>query len=109
MLTIFSSLRLQRLLLNSELAEESNKTLSADLQELRAAFNRLSTEHARSVGWEARLHEALQEKDDLQQERDSEAQKRRSAEARLASFSDKCGESCLQSIFHSCSYFMKIS
>ena len=59
---------------------------------MRAAFNRLSTEHARTVGWEARLSEALQERDDFQQERDSEAQKLRGAEARLGSLSDRCGE-----------------
>ena len=58
---------------------------------MRAAFNRLSTEHARTAGWEARLDEALQERDDFQQERDSEAQKLRGAEARLGSLSDRCG------------------
>jgi DNA repair exonuclease SbcCD ATPase subunit len=62
------------------------------LQELRVAFNRLSTEHARAVGWEVRLREALQDRDDFRQERDSEAQKLRGAEARLTSLSDKCGE-----------------
>jgi DNA repair exonuclease SbcCD ATPase subunit len=90
-----SSLSIQRFtqeLLNNELAEVSNKTLSTDLQELRVAFNRLSTEHARAVGWEVRLREALQERDDFHQERDSEAQKLRGAEAKLTSLSDKCGE-----------------
>jgi len=67
---------------------------------LRVAFNRLSTEHARSVGWEARLRDALQERDDFHQERDSEAQKLRAAETRLASLSDKCGEPCLPLINH---------
>ena len=70
----------------------SNKTLSADLEELRVGFNRLSAEHARSVGCEARLRDALQERDDLHQERDIEAQKLRAAEARLTSLGDKCGE-----------------
>ena len=79
-------------MLDNELAEVSNKNLSTDLQDLRAAFNRLSTEHARTAGWEARLSEALQERDDFQQERDSEAQKLRGAEARLGSLSDRCGE-----------------
>ena len=88
------SLSIQRFtqaLLDNELAEVSNKNLSTDLQDLRAAFNRLSTEHARTVGWEARLSDALQERDDFQQERDSEAQKLRGAEARLGSLSDRCG------------------
>jgi hypothetical protein len=90
-----SSLSIQRFtqaILNNELAEVSTKTLSTDLQELRVAFNRLSTEHARTVGWEARLREALQERDDFLQERDNEAQKLRGAEVKLASLSDKCGE-----------------
>lgn len=69
--------------------------MSTDLQDLRTAFNRLSTEHARTVGWEARLSEALQERDDFQQERDSEAQRLRGAEARLTSLGDRCGESRL--------------
>ena len=76
----------------------SNKTLSADLEELRVAFNRLSAEHARSVGWEARLRDALQERDDLHQERDVESQKLRAAEARLTSLGDKCGEPSSQFI-----------
>jgi len=84
--------RFTQSLLNNELAEVSNKNLSTDLQELRTAFNRLSTEHARTVGWEARLSEALQERDDFQQERDSEAQKLRGAEAKLTSLGDRCGE-----------------
>ncbi|KAI9508672.1 hypothetical protein F5148DRAFT_979510 [Russula earlei] len=84
--------RFSQALLNNELAEVSNKTLSADLQESRVAFNRLSTEHARSVGWEERLRDALQERDDFHQERDSEAQKLRTTEARLASLSDKCAK-----------------
>ncbi|KAF8506038.1 hypothetical protein F5888DRAFT_1839915 [Russula emetica] len=83
---------LEKALLDNELAEVSNKNLSTDLQDLRAAFNRLSTEHARTVGWEARLSEALQERDDFQQERDSEAQKLRGAEARLGSLSDRCAK-----------------
>jgi hypothetical protein len=96
-LTVLSlfSLSIQRFtqaLLDNELAEVSNKNLSTDLQDLRTAFNRLSTEHARTVGLEALLNDALQERDDFQQERDCEAQKLRGAEARLGSLSDRCGE-----------------
>jgi len=86
----------------------SNKTLSADLEELRVAFTRLSAEHARSVGWEARLRDALQERDDLHQERDIEVQKLRTAEARLTSLGDKCGEPSFNSsplpLFHALVY-----
>ena len=74
---------------------------------MRAAFNRLSTEHARTAGWEERLSEALQERDDFQQERDSEAQKLRSAEARLGSLSDRCGEPRLEKITTICFIFLK--
>lgn len=84
--------RFTQALLDNELAQVSNKNLSTDLQDLRAAFNRLSTEHARTVGWEARLSEALQERDDFQQERDIESQKLRSAEARLGSLGDRCAK-----------------
>jgi hypothetical protein len=90
--------RFTQAILSNELAEVSNKTLSTDLQELRVAFNRISTENARAVGWEVRLHEALQERDDFRQEMDNGTQKLRGAEARLTSLSDKCGEPRPQSI-----------
>ncbi|KAI0306900.1 hypothetical protein B0F90DRAFT_1622869 [Multifurca ochricompacta] len=84
--------RFSQALLNNELTEVSNKSLTADLQELRTAFGRLSTEHARAVGWEARLRQAMQERDDFHQERDNEAQKLRAAEAKLVSLGDKCAK-----------------
>ncbi|KAI0248670.1 hypothetical protein BJV78DRAFT_1284572 [Lactifluus subvellereus] len=84
--------RFSQALLNNELAEVSNKSLSADLQELRVSFSRLSAEHARSVGWEARLRQAIQERDDFHQERDNEEQKLRAAETKLASLGDKCAK-----------------
>jgi hypothetical protein len=86
--------RFTQALLNNEHAEASNKSLSADLQEMRDSFSHLSTEHARSVGWEARLRQATQERDDFRQERDNEAQKLRASEAKLISLGDKCSESC---------------
>lgn len=82
--------RFTQALLNNEHAEASNKSLSADLQEMRDSFSHLSTEHARSVGWEARLRQATQERDDFRQERDNEAQKLRASEAKLISLGDKC-------------------
>lgn len=78
-------------MLNSEVAESSNKTMALELQEVRNAVSRLSTEHARSVGWETRMRNLMQERDDLQQERDNEAQKVKMMEARLAALNDKCG------------------
>ena len=61
---------------------------------MRDSFSHLSTEHARSVGWEARLRQATQERDDSHQERDNAAQKLRASEAKLISLGDRCGESC---------------
>lgn len=75
------------------------------MEELRVAFNRVTAEHARAVGWEVRLREALQERDDFLQERDSEAQRLRGAEARLTSLSDKCGEPHPLSITFNCFIF----
>lgn len=83
--------RFNQALLNSEVAESSNKTLQLELQEVRDAVSRLSTEHARSVGWETRMRNLQQERDDLQQERDNEAQRARMTEARLTALNDKCG------------------
>ncbi|KAI9447748.1 hypothetical protein H4582DRAFT_1803065 [Lactarius indigo] len=84
--------RFTQALLNNELAEASNKSLSADLQEMRDSFSHLSTEHARSVGWEARLRKAVQERDDFHQEKDNAAQKLRAAEAKSISLGDKCSK-----------------
>ncbi|KAI9467291.1 hypothetical protein BJY52DRAFT_1220021 [Lactarius psammicola] len=84
--------RFTQALLNNELAEASNKGLSADLQEMRDSFSHLSTEHARSVGWEARLRQAMQERDDFHQERDNATQKLRAAEAKSISLGDKCAK-----------------
>lgn len=61
---------------------------------MRDSFSHLSTEHARSVGWEARLRQATQEKDDFRQERDDAAQKLRASETKLISLGDKCSEPC---------------
>lgn len=84
--------RFTQALLNNELAEASNKSLSADLQEMRDSFSHLSAEHARSVGWETRLRKAMQEREDFHQERDDATQKRRAAEAKSISLGDKCAK-----------------
>ncbi|KAH9030142.1 hypothetical protein EDB85DRAFT_2290610 [Lactarius pseudohatsudake] len=84
--------RFTQALLNNEHAEASNKSLSADLQEMRDSFSHLSAEHARSVGWEARLRKAMQERDDFHQERDDATQKLRAAGAKSVSLGDKCAK-----------------
>jgi hypothetical protein len=79
-------------LVNNEVTEVSNKTLLHELEEARAAISRLTAHHARSVGWDARLAAIMQERDDIQQERDSEAHKARQAESRIAALHARLGE-----------------
>ncbi|OAX44070.1 hypothetical protein K503DRAFT_765392 [Rhizopogon vinicolor AM-OR11-026] len=76
--------RLTQALLNSEVAEVSHKTVLQDLEEARASVTRLTAHQARTIGIDSRLSVALQENDDLRQERDSQSQRAKSAEARIA-------------------------
>jgi hypothetical protein len=82
---------LNQALINNEVTEASNNTILNELQEARATISRLTANHARSVGWENRLSTALKEKDDIQQERDSESNRAKLAEARFAALKDKTG------------------
>ncbi|KAL0949202.1 hypothetical protein HGRIS_009280 [Hohenbuehelia grisea] len=75
--------RLNQALINAEVAEASTKTAQQELQDARSTITRLTTQHTRSLGWDTRLSAALKEKDDIQQERDSEAQRARLAESRI--------------------------
>ncbi|KAL6307178.1 hypothetical protein BKA93DRAFT_747895 [Sparassis latifolia] len=84
--------RLTQALVNNEMSEASNKTTLQELEEVRANMSRLTTQQARSIGWETRLSSALQEKDDMQQERDSAAQRAKLAEARISMLRDKCAK-----------------
>ncbi|KZT29451.1 hypothetical protein NEOLEDRAFT_1056746 [Neolentinus lepideus HHB14362 ss-1] len=81
--------RLAHSMVNSEVVESSNKTALQELTDARAEISRLQAQHARSVGWDTRLAVIAQEKDDLQQERDSEAHRARMAEVRLAALKEK--------------------
>jgi hypothetical protein len=69
--------------------EVSTKAIVHELREARATISHLTTQHARSVGWESRLSAVLKEKDDMQQERDSESNRAKLAESRLAAMRDK--------------------
>ncbi|KAI0920845.1 hypothetical protein AcW1_004995 [Taiwanofungus camphoratus] len=84
--------RLTQALINNEIAEASNKSALQELQEARVNISRLSTQHARSVGWENRLAVAIQERDDFQQERDSALQRAKLAETRISSLKEKCAK-----------------
>ncbi|KAF8843120.1 hypothetical protein BDN67DRAFT_979080 [Paxillus ammoniavirescens] len=81
--------RLTQALLNNEVAEASSKTVLHELEEARSAVLRLTAHHARSVGLDTRLSTVLQENDDIRQERDSQTQRAKLAEARLAALKDR--------------------
>lgn len=78
-------------MVNAEVAESANKDLQAEVQELRATVSRLNMDHARAVGWESKLRAVAQERDDMRQERDTEATRARVTETRLVSLGDKNG------------------
>lgn len=83
--------RFTQALLNNEITEASNKTLLHELEEARSAVSRLSAHQARTVGLDTRLSALLQENDDIQQERDSQTQRAKLAESRLAALKDRAG------------------
>ncbi|KAF9238792.1 hypothetical protein BU15DRAFT_75015 [Melanogaster broomeanus] len=80
---------LGKALVNNEVAEASNKTALQELEEARSAVTRLTAHHARTVGLDTRLAAVMQENDDIRQERDSQAQRAKLAEARLAVLKDR--------------------
>lgn len=82
-------------MIKHEMTDASNRTVMRELQESRATIGRLSAQTARSAGWEMRLAQVTQEREDMRQERDSQAQRARHAESKAAAFVDKCG-TCLR-------------
>ncbi|EGO02250.1 hypothetical protein SERLA73DRAFT_71392 [Serpula lacrymans var. lacrymans S7.3] len=84
--------RLTQALLNNEVSEASNKTVLHELEEARSAVSRLTAHHARAVGLDSRLTSVLQEKDDIQQERDSQTQRAKIAESRLVGLRDRASQ-----------------
>ena len=81
--------RLAKALLDNEVSDSSHKTMLQDLEEARASVSRLSAHHARTVGLDARLMTVTREKDDLQQEHDSQAQRAKSAESKMAALTER--------------------
>ncbi|KAL4264045.1 hypothetical protein AB1N83_005191 [Pleurotus pulmonarius] len=75
--------RLNQALVNAEVAEVSTKTAHQELEEARATIVRLTVQNAKSLGWDNRLSAAMKERDDLEQERDSEAARAKAAESRI--------------------------
>ncbi|KAF9498649.1 hypothetical protein BDN71DRAFT_1481051 [Pleurotus eryngii] len=85
--------RLNQALVNAEVAEVSTKTAHQELEEARATIVRLTVQNAKSLGWDNRLAVAVKERDDLQQERDSEAARAKVAESRITALRQRMGES----------------
>lgn len=79
--------------MHSEVLETSNKAALQELQEARSNVARLTAQAARSAGWENRLAIALQDRDDMQQERDSALHRARLAESRISTLKEQCGAS----------------
>lgn len=71
-------------MLDNEMLDSSHHTLLQQLEEARTSVSRLSAHHARTVGMDTRLMTVSREKDDLQQERDSQAHRAKLAESRIA-------------------------
>ena len=71
------------------MSDSSHKTVLQELEEARASVSRLAAHHARAVGLDARLMAVTREKDDLQQERDSAAQKAKLAESRISTLKER--------------------
>ncbi|TDL29974.1 hypothetical protein BD410DRAFT_780491 [Rickenella mellea] len=84
--------RLNAALINSEVSESATKATERELDDVKANVARLSAHHARSIGLETRLNTAIQEKEDFRQERDSDRQRARAAEARAVAMSEKCAK-----------------
>jgi hypothetical protein len=76
-------------LLDHEVSDSSHKTVLQDLEEARASISRLAAHHARAVGLDTRLMAVTRERDDFHQERDSEAQRAKLAEGRIAALKER--------------------
>lgn len=84
--------RLSQALVNSEVTDVTHQKLLSELSEAKATVTRLKTQNARAIGLDSRLTIMMQEKDDIQQERDSATQRARMAEARVSSLKETCGK-----------------
>lgn len=78
-------------LANSEANESSLESLHQELEEAHATIGRLLISNTKYVDLEGRLEKVSRERDDIQQERDFESQRARSAESRLVTTKDKIG------------------
>ncbi len=78
-------------LINAEVAESSRNIATKELEDAKETLARLTSTQARSIGWETRLNGAIQEKEDLMQELESERQRAKAADAKLNALQDRSG------------------
>lgn len=64
-----------------------------ELEDAKTSVSRLTLLQAKSAGWEVRLNNATQERDDLRQEIDIERQRTRSGEGHITVLKERCGMS----------------
>lgn len=88
--SMLSSQRLNAALLNHEVAEASTKVILQELEDAKATVARLTLNQAKSVGWDVRLNNAMQERDDLKQEVEVERQRSKSADGHIAVLKERC-------------------
>ena len=82
--------------MNNEIVDLTHSSTLEELQAAKEKIAHLTAQNARYIGIDARLATALQEKDDMQQERNSATQRARMAEARITSLKEKCCESMFE-------------
>lgn len=64
-----------------------------ELEEAKATVSRLTLNQAKSAGWEVRLNNVTQERDDIKQELDVERQRVKSSEGHIAVLKERCSMS----------------
>lgn len=79
--------------MNNEIVDLTHSSTLEELQAAKEKIAHLTAQNARYIGIDTRLAVTLQEKDDMQQERNSATQRARMAEARITSLKEKCCES----------------
>ena len=77
-------------LVNSEVTETAHQTTLNELKHAEERIALFTAHNARLLGAQNRLDRALQDKDDIQQERDSAAHRARVAETRSTALAEKC-------------------
>ncbi|GJE87434.1 hypothetical protein PsYK624_035170 [Phanerochaete sordida] len=84
--------RLSQALVNSEVIDLTHQSTLEELRQAQEKIAQLSAQNVRYVGIDSRLASALQQKDDMHQERNSAVQSAKLAEARIASLKEKCAK-----------------